>query len=61
MAEKDLEHRKRYIRWREFMNLELNHEHEFFSDEFLTQRDHSKTLENSQNITTKISNIMQSY
>jgi hypothetical protein len=35
MAEKDLEYKERYIRWRDFMNLESNHEHEFSSDEIL--------------------------
>lgn len=61
MAEKDLEYRERYIRWRDFMNLESNHEHELSSDELLAQSEHFNSFENSQNCTSKISNIMKSY
>jgi len=61
MAEKDLEYKERYIRWRDFMNLESNHEHEFSSDEILAQREQFNSFENSQIYTSKISNIMRSY
>jgi hypothetical protein len=61
MAEKDLEYKERYIRWRDFMNLESNHEHEFSSDEILAQSEQFNSFENSQIYTSKISNIMRSY
>jgi hypothetical protein len=61
MAEKDLEYKERFIRWRDFMNLESNHEHEFSSDEILAQSKQFNSFENSQIHTSKISNIMLSY